>query len=378
MAAETIPRTLEMKQKDLASNEHSSTSNDGKTRSASLSLRVWMYRNLIHNTVTFVNIPFHTIAIWIVIYIALLWLAEVLHQSWLKALLLGYLAFSVLDPSPSRGGYVWWSEEWMEWLRNCWVCRMFAQYFPIHLIKTADIPAMTSTKDVHSNSPRDIIQKHQSYLFLYHPHGVISIGALGGLITNGCNFSKAFPGLGRRRGVTLNVCFAVPFYREWMLLLGMVSANKTTLKKVLHRGESLLLVPGGAAEALYAQPRRFRLNLRKRKGFIKLAMETGSPVVPVLGFGENNSFSVHVPTDESFLARLLDWMYRALTFAVPVLMSPFPQRNPIHVVVGKPVKFEDAKMSVDEAHALYVQALSSLYHEHKSKYGHENIPLEIH
>ena len=47
-------------------------------------------------------------------------------------------------------------------------------------------------------------------------------------------------------------------------------------------------VVGGAHEAEHAFPNTNRLVLKKRLGFIKLALRTGSFLVPVFGFGEND------------------------------------------------------------------------------------------
>lgn len=48
----------------------------------------------------------------------------------------------------------------------------------------------------------------------------------------------------------------------------------------------MVLVVGGAQEALYARPGNYRLVLNKRKGFIKIAIQTGAALVPVFTFGE--------------------------------------------------------------------------------------------
>ncbi len=47
---------------------------------------------------------------------------------------------------------------------------------------------------------------------------------------------------------------------------------------------SLALVPGGATEALYSHPSRDVVYLRKRGGFVKLALETGAHLLPVFSF----------------------------------------------------------------------------------------------
>lgn len=53
-------------------------------------------------------------------------------------------------------------------------------------------------------------------------------------------------------------------------------------------GSSLTIVVGGAAEALSAHPGTADLVLKRRLGFIKLAMREGADLVPVFSFGEND------------------------------------------------------------------------------------------
>lgn len=45
---------------------------------------------------------------------------------------------------------------------------------------------------------------------------------------------------------------------------------------------------GGAAESLSAHPGTADLTLKRRKGFIKLAIRQGADLVPVFSFGEND------------------------------------------------------------------------------------------
>lgn len=53
-------------------------------------------------------------------------------------------------------------------------------------------------------------------------------------------------------------------------------------------GSTLTIVVGGAAESLSAHPGTADLTLRKRLGFIKLAIREGADLVPVFSFGEND------------------------------------------------------------------------------------------
>lgn len=291
-----------------------------------------------------------------------------------RGLLLVYMAFILLDPTPSQGGsnYRWLSYETIEWVRSWPTFWSSTAYFPAILHKTQDLePTLSNTTTTTTQ------RQSQPYLFAYHPHGVIGMGVNCTLNTNCAGFRELFPGI-RRWGVTLREAFFLPIIREYILAAGFISADKTALRTKLAQGDSVVLLVGGAAEALYAQPGRFTLYLQKRKGFIKLALETGAAIVPCLGFGENDAFDTYVPDagQDKRLMQMLLSICKWLRFSTPLLKSPLPRRKPIHVVVGAPVKF-DRDSSVEDCHAQYVAALTKLYNEHKAKYGHEHIPLEI-
>lgn len=199
----------------------------------------------------------------------------------------------------------------------------------------------------------------------------------------------------------MNFCFWVPFFRDWLLANGFCSANKSTLKSRLVNQESLVLIPGGASEALHAHAKQMKFTILKRKGFIKLALETRASIVPVIGFGENDVFdTLYVGNEQvsttttktnnsssggtappKFLATSLWKVQKALkqvfSFSTPILTNPIPHRRPIHVVIGKPIQFDASSQTVDQCHALYLDALRKLYEGHKTAYGYEDVPLEF-
>jgi 2-acylglycerol O-acyltransferase 2 len=163
-----------------------------------------------------------------------------------------------------------------------------AQYLPVTLHKTGDIPAEGKGADAASPSPMG-----PPYIFCYHPHGVISVGWNLGLNTNAAGFDELFPGLQNRFGVTLSQSFCFPLFREYMMALGFISCKKQVMVHRLLAGDSLALVPGGAPEALHALVGVSRLAMRSPFGFLKLAQQHQVSVVPCFAFGENNAF--HIP-----------------------------------------------------------------------------------
>ncbi|KAK0450461.1 diacylglycerol-acyltransferase [Desarmillaria tabescens] len=172
-----------------------------------------------------------------------------------------------LDKSPEHGGRVW------HWYRRCSWWRYFVAYYPITCLKEADLPPS------------------RTYVFGYHPHGIIGTGAFANFATDTTGVSKLFPGITTHL-LTLSSNFKLPFYRECMIHLGMGSMSKRSCINILQSGpgQSITIVVGGAAEILSAHPGTADLTLRKRLGFIKLAIQEGADLVPVFS-GENDILS---------------------------------------------------------------------------------------
>jgi 2-acylglycerol O-acyltransferase 1 len=89
--------------------------------------------------------------------------------------------------------------------------------------------------------------------------------------------------------------FWLPLMREFALLTGYRSCSKKSCISHLTTeghdgrgsGNAIIIAVGGQREASLAKPGAMELVLAKRKGFVKVAIETGADLVPVIGFGEN-------------------------------------------------------------------------------------------
>ncbi|CAG8741468.1 9887_t:CDS:2, partial [Racocetra fulgida] len=71
---------------------------------------------------------------------------------------------------------------------------------------------------------------------------------------------------------------------------GLASVSRQSCENILQKGpgHSVLIVVGGAGESLNARPGVYDLVLKKRLGFIKLAVRNGASLCPVFSFGEND------------------------------------------------------------------------------------------
>jgi len=272
-------------------------------------------------------------------------------------------------------------------VRKWRVWNYFRDYFPIRLIKTADL------------------DPSRSYLFGYHPHGIVSVGAFCSFVTDAAGFHRLYPGLTAHL-LTLRCWFFFPLLREVLLFGGLSVASRQNIDSLLLRqstvgqisqksglqssgtprvGKAVVLVVGGAQEALYASPGTRTLVLAKRFGFIKKSLQHGVPLVPCFAFGENDLFSQNVAAPGSWTRKIQDFLRKMFSFSTPMFwgrgifnysFGVLPRRVPVTVVVGAPVEPEGGVAhgvptteQIQKHHAKYAEALVELFERHKLEYG---------
>ena len=81
-----------------------------------------------------------------------------------------------------------------------------------------------------------------------------------------------------------NLVIASP-YGQILRKYGTVSASHENAKMALESGAALLVFPGGDWEVHRPSWERNKVDFNGRKGFIKLAIDTGVPIVPVVTVG---------------------------------------------------------------------------------------------
>ena len=243
-----------------------------------------------------------------------------------------------------------------DFLRSLPIWRYFAEYFPITLYKTHEL------------------RNNGRYIFGYHPHGIISHGAFAAFATEGCNFSKKFPGITNTL-LTLDSNFRLPFYRDYALAMGLASVSRESCENLLTtgghdgkgRGRAITIVVGGARESLDARPASLRLTLRRRRGFIKLAVRTGADLVPVLALGENDLYEQVSSHQHPLIHKLQMWVKKCMGFTIPLFhargvfnydVGLMPYRRPIRIIVGQPIRVLPNSEHADEK---YVSILQDKY-----------------
>lgn len=187
---------------------------------------------------------------------------------------------------------------------------------------------------------------------------------------------------------------------------GISSASERSIKTLLkqsnepfdasnadgYTSNAVGLVVGGARETFYAYPDTYKCLIKKRRGFVRIALETGVPLVPALSFGENNVYEM-IDVKPGFWRRIIEKPCIQYANRVPALYNGrglfqqsgglLPRRHPITTVIGAPVELKKTlnptNDEVEEAFELFCLRLKELFEAHKTKYieHSEHIHLEI-
>nr|XP_048273947.1 diacylglycerol O-acyltransferase 2-like protein 6 [Myodes glareolus] len=256
------------------------------------------------------------------------------------------------------------------WVRNWTLWKYFQSYFPVKLVKTHDL------------SPKC------NYIIVSHPHGVLSFGAFVNFATEATGFSRIFPSITPFLA-TLEGIFWIPIVREYVMSMGICPVSEMALKHKLTQkgsGNAVIVVVGGASEALLCRPGVSTLYLKNHKGFVKLALKTGAYLVPSYTFGENEVFNQETFREGTWL-RFFQKNFQKIGKAILGLnfctfhgrgltrgsWGFLPFNHPITTIVGEPLpipKINDPdKETVTKYFELYISALRKLFDQYKVEYG---------
>jgi 1-acyl-sn-glycerol-3-phosphate acyltransferase len=148
-----------------------------------------------------------------------------------------------------------------------------------------------------------------------------------------------------------DLVFKVPGLRSLVERYGTVPASPENMRRALKRNAALLVYPGGDHETFRPSWESDRVDFAQRTGFVKLALEHGVPIVPVVSVGGQET-ALFLGQGRR-LARALQLDRRLRLKVLPAVLGPpfgvtimdlparFPLPAKISIRVGKPIDLRE-------------------------------------
>lgn len=119
-------------------------------------------------------------------------------------------------------------------------------------------------------------------------------------------------------GTAHDALMAIPIFGRYFRSMGVLPAAPDAIATALAEGRDVALWPGGEVDSLRPWRERDRANLAGRKGFVKMAIRAGVPIVPIATVGGADAMPVLIRGDRLSKALRLDRLLRLKVFPVAV------------------------------------------------------------
>lgn len=175
-------------------------------------------------------------------------------------------------------------------------------------------------------------------------------------------------------GAPASVVFRTPFLR-YMTLFGAVDVSGRSMARATSKGICVGIVPDGIAGIFKCRDQDEVVYLKNRKGLAKLALKTGTPLLPAYSIGNTAVFGAWF---DPF--GIMEFFSRKAQTSLFIFWGrfglPLPRRVNITMLFGKPIvpqKIEEpTPEQVDALHQQYLAAIEELFNKHKAALGWEH------
>ena len=138
-------------------------------------------------------------------------------------------------------------------------------------------------------------------------------------------------------GLAYDLLFTVPAIGPLIRRLGLLPASESAAEHALAEGAAVLVFPGGDHDACRPWSERDHIEFGGHRGFIRLALRTGVPVVPAVAHGAHHGMVILTRGEP--LAKALGFSSVRVK-VLPLVLWPFgpvpvlsPPPLPTHVIV---------------------------------------------
>lgn len=235
------------------------------------------------------------------------------------------------------------------------LCKMVVSIFPYYGNAVNNIRESFKIRGTLPSEPS---------IYMWHPHGVFCTSSFFHTATSLTNWSA------KGKVAALSSLRWLPFSEEIFEEMNAIPNTYGDMKAALAEN-SLSVSPGGMREMLYKDT----AILARRRGIFKMALETGTQLVPIVSVNEDRLCEIiDIPYIQEFLEPY------DICICIPTLKSVWkilwlvahPLKDPVVSVVGTPLLVKRVEIpteaQISELRERYVSALKALY---KAEVGRE-------
>lgn len=191
---------------------------------------------------------------------------------------------------------------------------------------------------------------YEKLMWTVYPHGILPWTAIFFWGVNPA-FKKVIPCIH-------STIFMIPLLREMAGWMGCTTVSEQDIKCGLWETGRIVMAPGGIADIANEGN-----DIKKRRGFLRVAKEAGAHVVPVWIPEERSYYRMWMPLGRS----LEKW----LRYPVPMfiwgmtLMPLLPKRVKTRIFVGDPIYMKDR--DIEKGYEMYYKAIKQLQEQARKK-----------
>jgi 1-acyl-sn-glycerol-3-phosphate acyltransferase len=153
---------------------------------------------------------------------------------------------------------------------------------------------------------------------------------------------RHFEGRRTLHGTAHDVLMAAPGLGDYFRAVGVIPASRDGVTNALAAGHDVVVWPGGEQDAMRNWRNRDKAVLAGRKGFVRQAIRSGVPIVPVATVGGHDT--VFVLSEGRFIAKWTGLGKRLRGATAPIISGfPFPlavEILPMHLPLPAKIRTE--------------------------------------
>jgi 1-acyl-sn-glycerol-3-phosphate acyltransferase len=151
-------------------------------------------------------------------------------------------------------------------------------------------------------------------------------------------------------GTAHDALMAAPVIGDYFRRMGVLPAAPDSISAALAAGHDVALWPGGEIDSLRTWGQRDEAILAGRKGFVRMAIKTGVPIVPIATVGGPDSMPVLMRGRGLARALQLDKVARLKIFPIaieapwgiaPAMLPELPLPTKIRTALLDPIELDD-------------------------------------